>query len=510
MLLALFLRCDVVLAASDTVVRTDQGSLAGITSPDGIRSFRGIPYAQPPEGLWRWRPPRPAHPWRGTRRADQFGPKCPQLPVFESLADEWPQSEDCLNLNIWTPAVTDGERLPVMVWIHGGAFVAGSGQRYLGWSDGSTLAKQGVVLVTLNYRLGVLGFLSLPALSAESSQQASGNYGLMDVIAALGWVKRNIAQFGGDPGNVTIFGQSAGSEIVSILLASPPAQGLFQRGIGESGGSLGWREPKSLTVAERDGAAFAAKLSAPSLAQLRRIPAQRLLLSKPPRFEPIIDGHVYPLPLYEFLRTGHRPNGAFMVGSNADEAQLKPGTTLTDWVARAQALYGSHAAEFLAQFPATDDAAARSAAKESGTLGADFIESTLATLGARAGSQAVYQYRFNHVPPPSPYGDAGHGAYHGAEVPYAFHSLDTQPESWTAVDRRLEQAVNSYWINFARSGNPNGPGLPLWPTVAQDPDDIMIFDDEPHMRPRPNPDGIAFLLRFYYGARGLYTSRPDL
>lgn len=485
-------------------VKTDGGLISAAPGTSTVSVFKGIPYAAPPQGELRWKPPQAPAAWSGVRAGDRFGPKCMQTGPYPVLDDDQPQSEDCLYLNVWSPARSGQDGLPVMVWIHGGQFLAGSGARYASWEDGASLAGKGVVLVTINYRLGLLGFMSHPELTAESPHRASGNYGILDAIAALQWVQRNIRAFGGNPGNVTVFGQSAGAEIVSILLAAPEAKGLFHRGISESGGSFAWRQPKRLAEAEAMGVGFMKKLGSHNLAELRAQPAKRLVDSRPPRFEPVIDGWSYPTPLYEVLSAGRGVDVPLIVGSNADEGQYSPTGTAAEWRAEVTQQFGQHADAILARYPATDDETARHSKRLSQTLQADFISWTLASLSARAGTAPVFLYRFEHVPPASKIGRSG--AYHGAEVPYVFASLNQQERVWTDVDRRLERVLSSYWVNFARTGDPNGPGLPQWRSVQADGGAILKISDDARMTKREHQQGVELLQEAYYGPRGTLRS----
>jgi para-nitrobenzyl esterase len=502
-LVAAIVQAGPVAAAIDGPVRVETGLLlpAPHAGAGRMREFKGIPYAAAPEGALRWRPPSPAQPWQGIRHADQFGPPCFQG-NFPGVSDPRLASEDCLSLNIWTPAAGVDDRLPVMFWIHGGAYIAGSNARI----DGAALAAKGVVVVAINYRLGLLGFFAHPDLTAQSPHHSSGDYGLLDVVAALTWVQHNIAAFGGDPGNVTIFGQSAGAEIVSILTVAPAARGLFQRAIAESGGSLGWREPKTLDTAQEEGMRFAARAGARSLAQLRQMSAAELYKLRPDRFEPVVDGSVYPLRLHDVYAQGKEADVPMIIGSNGDEGQWSPTLTMAGYVGQVRALYGARTKDFLARFPASTDLEARRSSKKSRTLETQYIASQIAIMHARTLTSPVYQYRFIHAPPPSvtqpEYYNKRQGAYHAAELVYVFANLEADPRAWSPTDRRLEALLSSYWVNFARTGDPNGAGLPHWPSVQNAPDEVMQFDRDALPVHRNDTASQRFFEDIYYGPGG--------
>lgn len=450
------------------VVRVESGLLQGVRDGD-LTIYKGVPFAAPPVGALRWREPAPVRPWRGVRQANAFAPACMQTGV--SMPGETPPriSEDCLYLNIWAPA--RAARLPVIVWIYGGGFSNGSASMPLYWGD--RLARKGAVVVTIAYRVGAFGFLALPELTAESPHRSSGNYGIEDQIAALAWVKRNIAAFGGDPGRVTIAGQSAGAGSVSLLTASPLARGLFQRAIGESGGLF---EPIKLAPgyelanAEKDGQAFATSIGARSLAELRALPAATVLAgNRDAVTHPVIEPYALPASPYEVFAAGRQNDVPTLVGSNANEARslvanldsVKAATFAAD-IAKS---WGPLPPELLAPYPhATDPeaVAARLAFERDLRFGWD--DWTWARLQAATGRNPVYYYHFTHAPPfPAGSVYAGWGPSHFAELWYVFDHLDQQPWRWTAADRALADAMSSYWVNFARSGDPNGLGLPRWP-----------------------------------------------
>ncbi|MBS0295813.1 MAG: carboxylesterase family protein [Proteobacteria bacterium] len=454
-------------------VRTEAGALQGVRE-GAVTVFKAVPYAAPPVGDLRWREPRPAARWKGVRKADAFAPACMQKGV--SMPGETPPkvSEDCLYLNVWTPRRHRGAALPVIVWIHGGGWTNGSASMPL--YRGDRLAAKGAVVVTVGYRLGPLGFLAHPELSRESGHGVSGDYGLMDQIAALQWVRRNISAFGGDPRRVTIAGQSAGAMAVSALMASPQARGLFQRAIAQSGGLF---EPLQLAPsyrlpsAEKDGVAYAASLGAHSLADLRRLPAERLLEGQANMVShPVVGTEVLPLSPYEAFAAGTQSDTPLLLGSNAEEARslvdLKPvrAASLSADIARS---FGDLPPPLLDAYPhATDEQARQARADFERDLRFGWDMWAWARLQAATGKAPIFAYRFTRRPPfpaGSPY--EGWGASHFAELWYMSDHLDQYPTwAWSPADRALADRMSTYWINFARTGDPNGPGLPAWPAFT--------------------------------------------
>lgn len=462
--------------------KLDSGPISG-THRDGVWQYLGIPYAAPPVGEMRWREPQPVQAWEEVRPCNVYGPSCPQID------DDWrgqlaagKMSEDCLYLNVWTPAESPAERLPVMVWIHGGAFKSGSGSLPL--YDGHNLAARGVVVVTINYRLGPFGFLAHPLLTEESPHGTSGNYGLLDQIAALQWVRRNIPAFGGDRDNVTVFGESAGGMSVIDLMVSPLAEGLFHRAIVESGPitDLGLPISKTPTLreAERKGLGISKNLGCDSeddeLAALRARPPAELLeasaseesLINPINLTPNVDGYVLPQSPLEAFSSGKQHRVPLLSGLNANEgANFVPQMTLEQYRLMAAFLYGDHAHEVLEMFPAeSEDEVAAAVDRVITQLGfcasARYVSECMAGIGVPS-----YLYHFVHAKYDP--GAQAVGSFHGLEIPYVFGNLDgleaTEPDD---VDRRLSAAMMSYWVNFARSGDPNGDGLPQWPPYGED------------------------------------------
>lgn len=456
------------------LAKTDAGMVAG-KMEGSVRAFLGIPYAAPPIGDLRWKPPAAPAKWEGMRSAIEFGPRCMQGRIFNDMVFRDPgPSEDCLTLNVWAPA--DAKKLPVMVWMYGGGFQAGGTSEPR--QDGQNLAKQGVLVVSMNYRLGVFGFLALPQLAAESPKNAAGNYGLMDQTAALEWVYRNIAAFGGDPENVTIFGESAGSFSVGAQMASPLAKGLFHKAIGESGAAFYSQGLPFKTLGERENedAKFAeSALGVKSLTGLRAVSAEKLLdasLKKGDgqngfRFSPDVDGYFLPKAIPAIFAKGRQNDVPLLAGWNHDEGKFavsgseKP--TAATLKATAEKEFGALAPEFLKLYSANSDAEALRSIED--FAGDRFIAfSTWKWIEAqkRSGKQVVYRYRFD-LSLPAPDTPEGLGAYHSAEIEYVFGQLDSKALPFRAEDRKLSEQMQRYWSNFARSGDPNGPGLPKWP-----------------------------------------------
>ena len=463
-------------------VQVDGGAIGGRVE-NGVATFFGMPFAAPPVGALRWRPPQPVAAWTGTRPARAFSPACRQTVTWIT----GPQSEDCLYLNVWAPAGAKG--LPVMVWIHGGGLFGGTGAQPL--YDGRRLAKQGVILVTLNYRLGVLGFFSHPELTAESPDKASGDQGVLDQIAALKWVQRNIAAFGGDPGRVTIFGESAGSESVAVLVASPLAHELFQRAIAESGNDAMPLIPQEDALfdrkaAEAQGAAFAKALGAAHLDDLRAMDADTLI-RQPWTPATFVDGHVLREDLTTTYRHHRQNDVSLLVGWNADEGRdLAPEIFGTSdfTVANYQGLIAHQlgrqpSPQLLAAYPAHTDAEAKAAMNQFTTDYWGWRMWTWAGLQAADGAHHAYVYYFVHSPAaprtPCTYGCK---AGHGAEIRYAFDNLGGDPRDWTADDLRLSTEISHYWTNFAKIGDPNGDASRPWrPFDGSDPTVMRLGTD---------------------------------
>jgi para-nitrobenzyl esterase len=469
------------LLAAAAPVKTDKGEVEGTTTASGVRVWKGIPYAAPPVGARRWQPPQPAAAWKGVRKADAFGARCPQVHTWDDIVFRDKMSENCLYLNVWAPA--DARMLPVMVWIHGGGFVAGSGSEPR--QDGERMAGKGVVVVNLNYRMGVFGFFAHPDLTRESPRHASGNYGLLDQVAALGWVKANIAAFGGDPGNVTVFGESAGSYAVSGLMASPAARGLFHRAIGQSGAffpSDPSLAPRPLALAEQAGRQLENALQARGLPGLRAASVGDLLKATTgeggQRFGPDIDGIYLTEPVDATFQGGRQSDVPLLAGWNEDEiraavtlAPVKP--TPQAFAEAARKRFGAHADAILAAYPTRSDAETlESAAALTNDLFISYSTWKWLELQAQHGKAPIYGYSFDRdIPVPEghkvngvPATSRDIGARHAGDIEYVFGTLDAlKAVPWEESDRRLSDLMMTYWTNFARTGDPSGPGLPAWP-----------------------------------------------
>jgi para-nitrobenzyl esterase len=485
----------------------ESGALA-VPEPDasGVRAYKGIPYAAPPLGPLRWRPPAPVAAWSGVRPTQAFGPNSVQGVVWDDI-DPYAAgvSEDCLYLNVWTPAAPGtSARLPTMVWIHGGGFVAGSGAepRY----DGGRLAARGIVVVTLNHRLNALGFLAHPELTAESDHRASGAYGLLDLVAALKWVKSNIAAFGGDPDKVTIAGESAGSQAASALMASPLAKGLFAGVIGESGAMFASpsRAPASLDEAEAAGLDFMHKVGAHSLAELRAAPADAILAAAPGvGFRPIVDGWFLPRSPAEIFAAGEHSDVPLMAGWNKDEGfnfTLAQGEDAKrPYVDLARAISGERTEALLHHYP---DGSPDRAASSARALGGDLviIHPTWAWIEAQkqSGRAEIFRFRFDRAPltPQGWFGERDTrdaGAFHAGELLYVFDNL--YAFSWLIddADRELAKLASSYWVNFVANGDPNGDGLPRWPSYRSAGAPVMALDTPPRVGPEEWRERHVFL-----------------
>jgi para-nitrobenzyl esterase len=505
---------------SDTRVMTTAGPIEGPPAADGVRSFKGIPFAAPPVGALRWQPPQPVPKWTDVRQATAFGNQCMQRRIFADMVFRSAGiSEDCLYLNVWTPATRGSARLPVLVYFYGGGFTAGDGSepRY----DGAALARRGLVTLTVNYRLGVFGFLAHPALTKESSRGASGNYGLLDQQAALQWVRDNVAAFGGDPARVTIAGESAGSMSVSALMASPLSKGLIAGAIGESGAILPPTLPAvPLADAERTGTAFAAPLGAASLADLRAAPAAAILeaTARPdaPRFQIAIDGYFLPKAAAEIFAAGQQAQVPLLAGWNSQESgpanvlrRAEP--TPENYATAVREIFGDRADEALKLSPGgTADAVRQAATDLSGDRFIAFSTWKWITLHSQTGKSPVYRYFYTRPRPAMNAGKgdapAARGAAHSAEIEYALGNLATNDVyAWTPDDYKVSDTFQGYVVNFVKTGNPNGAGLPAWPAItagnandgSRDAANVLRLDVVSRAEPDKYRERYLFLDRFY-------------
>ncbi|WP_111626634.1 carboxylesterase/lipase family protein [Larkinella arboricola] len=517
------LMCLVFLAFAPSTretspVKVSGGLISGTVNPDGdVQIFKGIPFAAPPVGDLRWKAPQPVKPWSGVRKCDRFGASPVQGAPnpfgpwsAEYLIPKEPISEDCLYLNVWSGAKSAAEKRPVLVWIYGGGF--NSGGSAVPIYDGEATAKKGIVFVSINYRVGSFGFFAHPELTRESGEStpgestrgastpgrsASGNYGLMDQIAALQWVKQNIAVFGGDPDNVTIAGQSAGSMSVNCLVASPVAKNLFNKAIAESGASFA-RPHASLQQAEEAGLKMMQALGATSLAELRAKPASEILQKAQGIRGPIIDGYVLPQSIASIFAAGKANPVALLTGWNEDEGMaFGPKKKADEYRKQLEQQYGDKAQTLLQFYPGTTDAeAAESQVKLSRDQVFGAQNYTWATIQAQQG-RPVYVYRFTRkIPATGQY--AHYGAFHTGEVAYAYDNLrfiDRQLRPLESTDDKLARIISSYWANFTKTGNPNGPGLPQWPAYSTQDKQIVELGDQ--VKAKPLADAAA--LEFFFG-----------
>jgi para-nitrobenzyl esterase len=488
------------IAQKTTQAKTANGTVEGVVEASGIRAFKGIPFAAPPVGDLRWKDPQPVKNWTGVRKTDHFGPRAMQRAVFGDMGFRSDgMSEDCLYLNVWTPAKSANEKLPVLVYYYGGGFIAGDGSeaRY----DGESMAQKGIVAITVNYRLGVFGFMAHPELTKESPHHSSGNYALLDQNEALKWVQQNIAAFGGDPKRVTIAGESAGSIAVSAQMVSPLSKNLINGAIGESGSLLGGLPPGPLADAEQSGVKFAQQVGANSLAELRAMPAEKLLeaTASPatPRFSSTLDGYFFPKAPLAIFTAGEQAHVPLLVGWNSQEmghfgvlGREQP--TVENYTAAVKKLYGDKAEEVLKLYPATTEAEVLKSATD---LASDrFLAYSTwkwADMQGKTGGKPVYRYYYSR-PRPAMRAEMGNataglaggvvkstdnsapkapappatGAVHSAEIEYAMGNLATNKVyDWTPDDYKVSKVMQEYFANFVKTGNPNGSGLPNWPAA---------------------------------------------
>jgi para-nitrobenzyl esterase len=485
------------LTEKQNIVKTDKGLVSGSVS-NGIAVFLGIPFAKPPVGELRWKAPQPAEPWADTLACTKFGnspmqndPKPFMMWTQEFITPAGSLSEDCLYLNIWTPASSAKKKLPVLVWIYGGGFTSGSGACPI--YDGEDLAQEGIVYVNFNYRVGIFGFLAHPELTAESGSSSSGNYGLMDQIAALNWVKNNIEAFGGDPEKITIAGQSAGSMSVQSLVASPLAKGLFRAAIAQSGALTG-RPGISLSDAEKSGLALSEK-SGRNIESLRKLSADSVLLlgSSLPygTFSPITDGYVLPGDAKQIFEDHQQNDIAVMTGWVTGDADLvlRDLQTSAAFKAQAKARYGSDSERFHRLFPSDSEENSKASQRKLAVLK---FAGFPGYQWALSNKSKTYLYEFSYVPTDKP-GFPNYGAFHSAEIAYALHTLKLWDRPWTQADYDVEKYMSAYWINFVKNSDPNGDNLPEWKNYNREDGDIMEFGNDPVLKSTMFQQELRFL-----------------
>ena len=481
-------------AAVDDPVRLHTGMVSGAAASPEVRVFKGIPFATPPVGDLRWHAPKPAAHWDGVRKAEEFGPVCMQ-------GGNQKMSEDCLYLNVWTGAKSASDKRPVMVWIYGGGYTGGSGSQPM--YDGEALAKKGAVVVTLNYRLGVFGFFAHPELTKESDRRGAANFGVMDAIAALQWVQKNIAAFGGDPKRVTIFGESAGAGLVANLMVAPQAKGLFERAMGESSA---WSTAtishlNTLAEAEQAGVKFAEGVGAQSLADLRAKPAD-VILKGGRGTGPIVDGWLIPEDPGKVFAEGKEIEVPVLTGSNRDESFGGNPRSAQAFVEAAHKRFGDLADEYLKLYPANSDEQARESAFYSGRDEMAFVMRNWARLASKPAKTKSFVYYFTEQPPivpraRGPFAPTVHGsATHVSEILYVFNHLDGS-RTWTDADRQVADNMSSYWVNFAEKGDPNGKGLAKWAVYDGKEKSVKVFGNPPEGAQAPAEEKLAFFQSYF-------------
>jgi para-nitrobenzyl esterase len=480
-----------------TIIDTESGQVEGV-SEEGFKSFKGIPYAAPPLGELRWKEPQPVQPWEGALRTDTFTCGCSQAQNLK------PQGEDCLYLNIWTPANYASEKLPVMVWIHGGGFTAGAPLESTYF--GEKLTRKGVIYVSVAYRLGQIGFLAHPELSAESPNKVSGNYGILDQIAALKWVQRNISAFGGDPDKVTIFGESAGAAAVCILCASPLAKGLFTGAISQSGGYLRpVEESSTLKGAENSGIEFMKQMGATSIEELRKMEPQDFFKNRSAGmsgFGPIVDGYVITGDLYKLYESGKYNDVNVIIGANSDEGGFfaRPAEPVV-YKKGIEERFGEFANKILEAYPGDTE-------EQTYTSSADIARETMfgwpswawARLQSRTGNSKVFMYYFDQKQPENPRMPIKlRGAPHAAEIKYVLENID--PARYGEDDLKLSEMMGTFWTNFAKYGDPNGEKLPVWNEFTEENQSVMYFkntaEQSPKAGPVPNLDKLELMEEYF-------------
>lgn len=482
------------------VVKVTGGLIQG-TINDSLMVFKGIPFAAPPVGDLRWKAPQPVEKWDGIMQTTAFAPA-----PMQGGNPPSGKSEDCLYLNIWTPAKNPRDKIPVMVYIYGGGFSGGYTSDP--WISGEKLAKKGVILVSIAYRVNQFGFLAHPELSAENANGVSGNYGLLDQIAALQWVKNNIAAFGGDPEKVTIFGESAGAISVSMLCASPLSKGLFSGAISQSGGSFGPTRPitypgenmKALKQAEAEGETYLQKAGVNSIADLRMLEADKLPSGWGlPGGWPIVDGYVIPDDQYKLYEATKYNDVPVLIGYNSDEgASFTWVKSTEDFISQVKTRYEKFADTLLKAYPLDSGKIGKTARDLSRDAAFGWQTWSWARLQSRTGKSNVYFYYFDQHPDyPRDSPRFGYGSPHAQDVSYVFQHLDTTNTELTASDFKISEAMATYWTNFAKFGNPNGKGLTEWPAFSEENPMLMYFSQTPHTGPVPSVESLKVLDAYF-------------
>jgi para-nitrobenzyl esterase len=491
----------VAVAQQPAPVKVAEGMVQGMIE-DGLTVYKGIPFAAPPVGDLRWKAPQPAAKWEGVKQTTKFAPG-----PIQSGNPPSGKSEDCLYLNVWTPAKSANDKIPVFVWIYGGGF--GGGATSEANYSGEKLAQKGVVLVSIAYRVGQMGFFVHPELSKESPNHVSGNYGLLDMVAGLQWIQKNIDKFGGDPKKVTIFGESAGGIAVSMLCASPLAKGLFHGAISESGGSFGptratttypGENQKRLKDAEKDGETYAKNAGVSSIDELRKIPADKLPASRGLGMSwPIIDGYVIPDDQHRLYEAGKYNDTPILIGYNSDEgASFSPPKTPEDYIKGVQTRYGKFADAIIKAYPAGQTTVPKTARDLARDAAFGWHTWSWATLQAKTGKSKVFYYYFDQHPDyPADSPRAGYGSPHGQDVAYVFKHLAPNSPQAIKGDAELSEAMATYWANFAKYGDPNGSGLPKWPVYTTAKPEVMYLCPTLHAGPVPSIESLKVLDSYF-------------
>ncbi len=488
-------------------VNTENFTVSGFYDSEmGVYSFKGIPYAEPPTGENRWRPPVPKSTTDMVLNGREYGPICMQgeptpfsMWTQEFIAPSGNMSEDCLTLNIWTKEGTIDEKRPVMVFIHGGGFSSGSNSVPV--YDGTHMAQKGVVFVSINYRLGIFGFYSHPELGQESEHSVSGNYGILDQIAALEWVRDNIEYFGGDPENVTIAGQSAGAFSVHYLVSTQKTEGLFHKAIAESGAAIFPRNDLSRTIdldwAQDQGLEVQEQLGSNSLEELRSLDAD-LLLNVQTRFSPIIDGYIFPAPIYQLYEAGEYNDVPVLMGWNANEGNFSGAIQSADEIKISiQEQFGDYSDQILTHFPVDNDEIAAESQIELGSLSIFGLQLwKWASMQIENDGSDIFMYHFTKEVPYNE-NQRSYGAFHTGEVPYAYHTLEMSDRPWTDSDRYLSDVMSDYWVNFAKNGDPNQTGLPEWEPFTTEEYQTIILGEEIRMTTIPSLERLKILDKYY-------------